>query len=348
MTALVAAIKKIATGPHLSKDLSTGQAREAMTEILLGEADPVQAAIFFIALRMKRETNEENLGVLQAILEQTTQVTARAKQLLILSDPYDGYQRYCPVHAFLPAVLAASGLPTIMQGVHKMAPKFGVTSAEVLAKARIITDLSVEVAAKCIDEAELGWAYIDQSKASPSLYKLRDLRTRMVKRPCLATLEKLVMPIKAATSTHLQVGFVHKAYPPLLAWLAEQVGFASALIVRGIEGGIVPTLARSSSCFTVQLGACKPYHVDPVKLGITPSTRAVKPLSNKVTAEETAHLGLQALAAQSGAAFDSLVLAGALSLHHCGVKPTLQQAAEHVRKIIKSGKAKAHFDRAVT
>ena len=103
MTALTAAIKKVATGPHLNKDLSQKEAFDAMTEILSGQADEVQAAIFFIALRIKRETNDENLGILQAIQAQTQQESADIDQLLILSDPYNGYNRHCPITAFLPA-----------------------------------------------------------------------------------------------------------------------------------------------------------------------------------------------------------------------------------------------------
>ena len=47
MTALADAIKKVATGPHLSKDLTEQEAFDVMMEILSGQADPVRAAIFF-------------------------------------------------------------------------------------------------------------------------------------------------------------------------------------------------------------------------------------------------------------------------------------------------------------
>ena len=45
-----AVLNRIATGPELSKDLSVDQAREAMGWILEGRVDPVQAAVFLIAL----------------------------------------------------------------------------------------------------------------------------------------------------------------------------------------------------------------------------------------------------------------------------------------------------------
>jgi len=62
-------IQRIATGPELSKNISRDEAKRSMSDILNGEIDPVQSAIFLIALRMKRETMDENLGVHDAIIE---------------------------------------------------------------------------------------------------------------------------------------------------------------------------------------------------------------------------------------------------------------------------------------
>ena len=348
MTALAEAIKKVATGPHLTKDLSEQEAFDAMTEILSGQADDVQAAIFFIALRIKRETNEENWGVFQAIQTQTKQAIADVEQLLILSDPYNGFNRHCPIAAFLPAVLAASGLPTLSQGVQEMGPKFGVTHSQVLAQAGIATDLSVEQARDRINDPELSWAYCDQAQASSSLYALQNLRTRMIKRPSLATLEKLVMPIKAQQKTHLQIGFVHKEYPAILAEVAQQAGFESALIIRGVEGGILPTLRESSNCFTMKSNQLAEYPITPSEFDIKQTTRGVLPQLEQVTAEETAKLGLKALAGQTGVAQDSLILGAAMASHHCGLQASPQQAADHIRHVIKSGKAKSYFERGLS
>ncbi len=345
MTALAQAIKKVATGPHLSKDLTQQESRLAMDEILSGKADLVQAAIFLIALRMKRETDEENLGLLQSIQSVTTQTSSKTDNLLIISDPFNGYNRHCPIAAFLPAVLAASGLPTITQGVKEMGPKFGVTHSQVLEYAGVSTMLSVADATDRVNNSDIAWAYLDQAKTTPNLYALQDLRTRIIKRPSLATLEKLVMPIKAK-NTYLQIGFVHKAYPPVLAWLARQAGFASTLMVRGIEGGVLPTLREESNCFSEKEGIAVSYPVSPIEFAVQQDTRGVLPQQNEhVTAAETVEQGLNALNGQSGAAFDSLVLGAAMALNHFGLQSSPQLAADHVRHVIKSGKAKSYFER---
>ena len=348
MTALVDAIKKVATGAHLSKDLTQDEAHDAMVEILSGTADPVQAAIFFISLRIKIETHDENRGILRALQACTHQVQASVEQLLILSDPFNGFNRHCPVSAFLPAVLAASGLPTLTQGVKEMGPKFGVTHSQVLSAAGVNVDLTTGEAALRINDPDIAWAFIDQQQATPKLHDLQDLRTRMIKRPSLATLEKLVMPIKAQSKTHLHIGFVHKAYPAVLARLAIETGFTSALIIRGIEGGIIPTLREQSQCFQSFDGVALSCPIEPEDFGIKQTTRGVLPAENtEVTAEQTVDLALKALSGQTGATLDTLILGAASALWHCGLKPTPKQAAEHLRQVVKSGRAKAFFEHGV-
>lgn len=345
MMALADAIKKVATGPHLSKNLSREEAQLAMLEVLSADVDPIQAAVFFIGLRMKTETNEENLGILQALQQHTKQYNVSVPEVLTISDPYNGYNRHCPVVAFLPAVLSAAGLPTISQGVKEMGPKFGITHSQVLAQAGVAIDEPVLSASERINDPDIGWAYIDQALATPNLFALQDLRTRMIKRPCLATLEKLIMPIKARNKTHLQIGFVHKAFPEVLAWLAYQAGFASAAIIRGIEGGILPTLREPSNNFRIEGDSIEPCQLDPQHFGITQTTRGVLPNQvDSVTAEETVNVGLKALSGKPGPAFDSLVYGAAISLWHVRLQPSPRQAADHVRQVISSGRAKAFFE----
>ena len=64
-----------------------------MLLVLIGLADPVQAAVFLIGLRLKRETEDENKGVLQAILDRTKIIEAEVDELVDIIDPYNGYAR---------------------------------------------------------------------------------------------------------------------------------------------------------------------------------------------------------------------------------------------------------------
>ena len=58
-------IQRVATGPELSKNISREEAKASMNSILNREVSDVRSAIFLIALRMKRETEDENLGYIR-------------------------------------------------------------------------------------------------------------------------------------------------------------------------------------------------------------------------------------------------------------------------------------------
>ena len=135
-------LKRIATGPELSKDISREEARAGMRLVLDGEVDPVQAGVFLIAMRMKRETDDENRGLLEAIRDATLRATAPVDEVLDLGDPYDGYTRTLPASPFLPAVLGACGVPTVSHGVQSMGPKYGVTHRQVLAAAGLPVEVT--------------------------------------------------------------------------------------------------------------------------------------------------------------------------------------------------------------
>jgi len=49
-----------------------------MNALLCNAIDPVQAAVFLIGLRMKRETDTELQGILDSLREHTTHVTAQS------------------------------------------------------------------------------------------------------------------------------------------------------------------------------------------------------------------------------------------------------------------------------
>ena len=349
-------IQRIATGPDLSKDISLDEARMGMQAILDNAIDPVQAGIFFIALRMKRETMDEFKGILDAVLDSTDRVTAEVDEVVDIADPYDGYNRCLPAAPFLPALLAELGVPAVNHGLEAVGPKYGVTARHVLRAAGANVDLTPQEAAKRLADPAIAWAYVDQAKYCPKLHDMIPLRQRMIKRQAVTTVETEAKPIVGRKKTHLVTGFVHKPYPPIYAQLARHAGFDSALIVRGVEGGVIPSLRQVGKAVAYQdKGEEAEYEINPEAMGIQQTVRAV-PLPGdlpkterddeiaimvdvKATAEAAAEAGMAALCGNKGATYDSLVLGAAMVLHHVGRARTLAEAADMARAALDSGKA---------
>lgn len=356
-------IKRIATGPELSKDISADEARAGMRLILEAQVDPVQAAIFLIALRMKRETDDENRGVLDALRDVTETVVAPVDDLLDLADPYDGYTRSLSPSPFLPAVLAACGVPTLAHGIESVGPKFGVTPHQVLRAAGLAVNGSPAEAAKRLGEKGVGWAYLDQQAFCPKLHQLEGLRTLIVKRPVLTTVETCIGPVRARGRTHLMTGYVHKPYSRVYAMLARHAGFDSALLVRGVEGGVIPSLRQAGKFFYYHdRGEEQMREITPADFGIdNPILPVPLPGSSAATGEEgdgvaasfdaptvahaTVEMGLATLAGQPGPMRDALVAAAAVALVHLKRHASLRAAADAVRAVLDNDQAAAHFKR---
>lgn len=359
-------LQQVATGPELSKSLSRAAARDAMTMIIEGQVDPVQAGIYLIAMRMKRETDEENLGALDALLGAVDGHRVDCDVLVDIADPFNGYARGVPATPFLGPVLAACGLNAYSHGLRAVGPKYGLTHHRVYAAAGIPVDLSPRAAAARIADRRIGWGYIDQANYFAKLHRLVELRARMVKRVCITTLEVLLGPLRAGGQTHLMTGYVHKAYPPVYGLLAREAGYHGAMIVRGVEGGCIPSLSQPAKFFHYRAGGGdREVRITPEQAGITSSVRMipippdmvretpvypgsaeagiVSPVDARQTAAHCVELGMQALAGEGGAMRDSLIYGGAICLVHSGRAADLGRAATQVRAALDTGVAMKRF-----
>jgi len=356
-------IQRIATGPDMSKDISLEEARAGMHALLENAVDPVQQALFLIALRMKRETDDENKGILDAIRDKTRTVTADVDEVLDMSDPYNGYNRTLPAAPFLPAVMAACGVPSVSHGVETMGPKFGITHHRVLKAAGKNVELSTQQAAEQISNPDIGWSYVDQKAYCPDLHDLTTLRTKMVKRQAITTVEVLTGPIRGRKQTHYMSGYVHKPYTRVYAMLARHAEFDSCLMIRGVEGGITPSLRQVGKVFYYHdKGEEMAQDFDPKDIGIEQDVRATPlpedlppaPESEDVSASfdadavarMAADAGLAALNGTKGSSYDALVYSGAIALWHLKKYDNLKDAAAKVREVLDNGEALKHFDAA--
>lgn len=341
-----AAIQDIAVGPDRGRDISRAHAEKIMSCILNRDVDEVQIGIFLIALRMKRESFDEFLGLYRALENACESVVADVDVVISLADPFDGYLRNATMTPFIPAVLAANGLHAVMHGVKTVGPKHGVTAHKVYELAGINTSESVTQAATTLECH--GFCYIDQSRYAPSLYALQDLRHRIVKRSALTTLERLLMPIKGRSATNLVLGYVHKAYPDIYARLAFEGGFNHVVLLKGVEGGLAPALNKPLRRYVFDDGL--PADVDSLKqvletpyFNLAPSA-ALPMADDQDMVEQCLEQGVAALEGRNGIARDSLSLSCAQIFTAYDANLNFNQAVEKVRACLDNGSALACFN----
>ncbi len=354
-------IQRVATGPELSKNISSDEARAVMHALLDGSADPVQAAVFLIGLRMKRETDDEVTGVLDALHDRTITVQANVEELLLMAEPYNGFNRTLQGSLFILPVLAACGVNACSHGVELVGPKYGVTHHTTLAALGGNPLRSVEEVAQRLADPEIGWGYLDQRTFCPMLHDLNELRTRIVKRPVLSTTEVMLRPLSGSHKTHLMTGYVHKPYRETYAMLARHMEYDSLLLVRGTEGGIVPSFRGRAHIVRTQgndphseldielapIGLDREYRAEDIPETTKPAVESPDRIGMKWDIETLssmcAEAGLRALADEPGPAHDAAVLGSAMALWHLGKAKTMQQATDAAREAIGSGKAMQHL-----
>ena len=170
----------------------------------------------------------------------------------------------------------------------------------------------------------------------------------------------MVGPIRAKNKTHLLTGYVHAAYPPVYSELAKVAGFDTAVLVKGVEGGISPALRGDGKVFYYANNSeMKETKFNPKDISIDQNMRAV-PLPDLEKKEEikldeissdinvddfsikAAEIGEAALNGKNGPAKDTLIYAGALTLSIIK-NIDFNSAADQIKKGINSGKAKEFF-----
>ena len=347
---VVAALQKILTGGHLTY----GETRALGEAILKGRVKASLKAAALIGQRMNRETYDEVRGYLDSVLGPEQVLDVRAGSLTHFGEPYDGATRYFRPTLFVAAVRAAQGRASVLHGVDEMPPKRGVTEEQLLKLLGARTDLSLEAAARLIEDPEVGFAYVSQRTFAPGGYAGRELRIHIQKRPPWAATEKAQQLFSCPGSNCMVIGFYHPGYEEPLLRLIRERGFHAGLVIKGEEG---------SSHFSLRLG--KPSSEDrkavnyaqgfrragdrteDFALDIDPNAFGFNydhsPRLQTVSAESFAEAGIAALSGRKGHIYNRLLLNAAITDHLLGLSPDPHEAIDRAKEAIDSGRALAHL-----
>ncbi|GLJ06447.1 hypothetical protein SUGI_0039400 [Cryptomeria japonica] len=155
------------------------------------------------------------------------------KSLTDYGEPYDGDTRFFRSTLSVVIVRASYGETFLMHGVEWMPPKGGVTEEQMLELMGAYVMLSPAAAMKFLKDDQVGFAYISQWKARPSLYSFIDLREHIKKWPPIATTKKVQQFVKASGREAIMASFYHEGYEECLLMLMRRWGVDSRLVVKG-------------------------------------------------------------------------------------------------------------------
>jgi anthranilate phosphoribosyltransferase len=231
---------KIGSGEHTSTGLSREEAADAMELMLDGAASPAQIGAFLIAHRIRRPEPQELSGMLDVYRRRGPTLTSRTPAICF-GMPFDGRSRTAPIYPLTALLLAAAGVPVVLQGGKRMPVKYGVTAAELFASLGLnLSGHPLSWVQASLDRWNLGLVHQpDHFQEADSLIEIRD---QLGKRPPIASLELMWT---AHQGEHCLVsGFVH---PPTetRTWEALRLaGETNLVTVKGLEGGTDLPISR--------------------------------------------------------------------------------------------------------
>jgi anthranilate phosphoribosyltransferase len=324
------------------QDLSYQECKTCM-ELFFDKKVPEHLkASFLEGERLKRESFTENQAFFESLWERVNHIKLDMPVLIDICDSYDGANRTRIFSPFIAALLASCGFPTYLHGVDKVAPKQGATTHQVLKYAGKNPLKSCEQVKKDIEDSTVGWGYIDQQIFFPELCAMKNMRKEMVKRPFLATFEKLLQPFHSMNGNYIVTGYTHPHYKnELVAQLKHQNKSAAALILKGAEGATQLSLSKDSSYVL--------YHGTNSTDGIiNPAQYGLQPLEAKqdkaLTAKESAEEGLAALRGEKNYARENMLYLAVTILDKMKLSDP-SSTLPLLNNSLDSGKALLHWEK---
>lgn len=362
---LVGALREVLAGGHLGYEEVQGVLNDALRLNKEDERSEKVSesllAAFLIGQRMNRETDRELKAYCLAFDDELgPPPIADVRSLTHYGEPYDGNTRFFKSTLFVAAVRACYGEACLLHGVEWMPPKGGITEGQLLKFMGANTHLSLVQAKTLLEDEDVGFAYVGQQEARPSLYSLIGLREHIKKRPPLATAEKVQQYVRARGREAIVSGFYHVGYEDPLLMLMRRRKVHSGLVVKGEEGALSMTTKSRSTNASKGLpvnhcaGFRPPIHSNGTLLdGISRENFSIDVNAQDYGFEPTdtprtdrsvsknIDLGLAALAGEKGPAYDRIVLNAGMVDHllGCSGAEDIQSALDRAREAIDSGKA---------
>jgi len=325
------AIAKIVSGG----DLEMSKAREAMTEIMRGEATPAQIGSFITALRMKGETSAEIAGCAQAMRESAIAVRPKRGPLVDTCGTGGDGSGTFNISTTVAFVAAGAGLGVAKHGNRSVSSRCG--SADLLEALGANIELAPEEVARCIDEVGIGFLF------APGLHPAMKHALGPRRELGLRTIFNILGPLTNPAGAKRQLlGVYHPDLTELIAEVLGALGSEQAIVVHGAGGLDELSTTGTNRLSRLSQGRVEMTALDPQELGIP---RAETGDLAGGSPEENAAITRAVLGGERGARRDIVLLNAAAVLMAGDLAKDFSEGMELAAEVIDSGRALEKLER---
>ncbi|MEJ5253776.1 MAG: anthranilate phosphoribosyltransferase [Acidimicrobiales bacterium] len=316
------------------QDLTREQAAAAMGQILSGEATPVQIAGYIIALRMKGETVDEMVGMVDAMLQAAAPVDLGELTETTIDIVGTGGAPTRRVHALnvstmASLVAAGAGARVCKHGNRRASSTSG--SFDLLDALGVPIELDGVAVARCVREAGVGFCFA--RSFHPAMRHAGPVRAELGVPTVFNFLGPLSNPARVLRQL---IGVSDLRMAPTVVGVLQTRGSPRAMVVHGADGMDELTTTGPSTVFELQGGQVRTFELDPRDLGLAvvdaDQVRGGAP-------EENAAIAHRVLAGERGPYRDIVTLNAAAGLWVAGEVDDLSTGLERARDAIDSGRA---------
>jgi anthranilate phosphoribosyltransferase len=320
------------------RDLTTEQARAAMTEILDGAATPAQIAGFIVALRMKGETVDELGGLVDAMLAAAERVTLPPDEPVVDIVGTGGDRAHTiNVSTLAALVVAGAGGRVCKHGNRAASSATG--SADLLEALGVRIDCGPEEVARCVAQAGIGFCFAP--RFHPAMRHAGPPRRELG----IATAFNFLGPLaNPAGVRRLMIGVADPSMAERMVGVLAARGSERVLVVHGDDGLDELTVSTTSQVVELRDGEVRDYAVDPKELGITSAPTEALVGGDPAT---NAELARRVLAGDAGPHRDVVCLNAGAGLVVAGLADDLADGLQAAQAAIDGGGAAAALDRLI-
>jgi anthranilate phosphoribosyltransferase len=243
------------------RDLSRGEARAVMEEVMRGEATSAQIGGFLVALRLKGETADEIAGCAEAMRAHVLAVRPRRADLVDTAGTGGDGAGTFNISTAAALVAAAAGAGVAKHGNRAVSSASG--SADVLEALGFKLELPVERLERSIDE--LGFGFLFAPSHHPAMRHAAPVRRELAARTVFNVLGPLTNPAGARAQV---VGVYAPELVPTIAAVLVRLGARRAFVVHGAEGIDELSPAGVNLVCEVSGGKVRRREIDPLDLGV--------------------------------------------------------------------------------
>ncbi|SRR5579884_1023009 len=322
MSVIRAAIGRIVEGERLSE----AEAREAMREIVEGEATPAQVAAFATALRMRGESVDEVVGLASVMREYATAVHCPGELIDVVGTGGDG-ARTMNISTLAALVVVAAGGRVAKHGNRGVTSACG--SADFLEAMGVAIDLPPQGVVQAIERA--GFGFMFAPLYHPAMRHAVAPRREIGIRTVFNILGPLTNPARAQRQL---TGVAVPGLGELVAQALARLGSRRALVVHGEDGLDELSIAGPTTVYEVRDGQVRCYQVAPEDVGLR---RADTAAVRGGTVAQNVALARAVLAGEPGPGRDVVVLNASAALYAGELADSLEEGARRAEELLDSG-----------